>query len=113
MLFIALSNVYFQKLENTKEGASSSPFMVNPIARDERQVLRGSKLRFTEDAWYNLDLVKKLVTTPNLITESISLGTSGPQKIVILYIEDIANAGIVKKSRPCKESAFLFYYRKV
>lgn len=85
----------FHKLENLEEGQYNP--LVKTFSRSNDQILRGPKLRFTEDAYYNLDIVKNLVTTPNLVAEVISLGTSGPKEVIIVYIDNIANTGIVKE----------------
>lgn len=71
--------------------------IINAIARDTQQDLRGSKLRFTEDARNNLGLIKKLIPTDNLVTETISLGSLAPKEVLVIYIRDIANPGIVEE----------------
>ncbi|MBC2728777.1 spore germination protein [Desulfosporosinus sp.] len=69
--------------------------IVSAITRDKDQLLRGSKLRFTEDAQYNLQILKDLVPTSELIAETILLGNLAPKEVLIVYIGNIANLSIV------------------
>ena len=79
--------------------SSQSPPLVSTVARETKQVLRGSKLRFTEDARYNLKVLKSLVISPNLVAETITLGTSGPKEVIIMYLDDIANPGHCQRNK--------------
>ncbi|MEL7563870.1 MAG: spore germination protein [Dehalobacterium sp.] len=87
----------FHKVEDIEEYGSQYDPLIKSFARDIKQVFRGSKLRFTEDSHYNLYVLKKLVPTPNLVAETISLGTHGSKNTVIVYVENIANPEIVKE----------------
>lgn len=90
--------------------------VVSTVARDNSQLLRGSKLRFTEDVHYNLDLLKALVPSPEMAVEAISLGTLAPKDVLIVYLKNIANPRIVAevkqrlqkiKARTLYESSYI------
>lgn len=72
---------------------------VTIVTRDIRQVLRGSKLRFTEDIAYNVSQLQKFVPSPELVTETIYLGSFGPKEVVLIYIRNIAKSDIVNDVR--------------
>lgn len=82
-----------------KKTAGEETQVFTTVSRDTKQVLRGPKLRFTEDAAYNLNLLQELVSSPELITENISLGSSGPKEVVLLFIQNTANPVIVREVR--------------
>lgn len=90
--------------------------VVSTVARDSTQLLRGSKLRFTEDARYNLDLLKSLAPSPEMTVEAIPLGTLAPKDVLIVYLRNIANPSIVTevkqrlqkiKARTLYESSYI------
>lgn len=94
----------------------SADTLVRAIARDKEQLMRGPKLRFTEDVKTNLELLQSLVPSPELIAETISLGTLAPKKITLVYIGTIANPSIVSevkrriktiKARTLYESSYI------
>ncbi|AFQ42249.1 spore germination protein [Desulfosporosinus meridiei] len=112
----------FHKLEEHPENVSqeaTSPQrlpVVSTIVRDSSQLLRGSKLRFTEDGHYNLDLIKNLIPTPELVAETISLGSLAPKEVLLIYLGNIANPGIIAeikqrlrtiKARTLYESSYI------
>jgi len=125
----------FQKVpnENHPEGVTSgeteitserSTFRNNPqrppivraIVGDKDQVVRGSRLRFTEDARYNLELLRNLAPTSELIAETISLGNLAPKEVFLIYLGNIANLSIVAevkqrikmiKARTLYESSYI------
>lgn len=110
------SGTAFYKVEDGEKGSIWSLPVINTVTRDTSQELRGSKLRFTENARYNLAVLKNLVSAPGLVAETITLGTSGPKEVIIAYIENIANRGIVKeikqrlkaiKARTINESSYI------
>ncbi|HYH04873.1 MAG TPA: spore germination protein [Bacillota bacterium] len=82
------------KTTELKENPLSS-LIVNGAARDNRQILRGPKLRFLEDAHYNLELIKFLVPAPELVFETFLVGNSGTKQVVLVYLSNVANPGIV------------------
>ncbi len=122
----------FQRIsvKSSSEGATSTPGdtgassgnnlegfpIIRAIVRDRDQLIRGSKLRFTEDARYNLNLLKDLVPTSELIAETISLGNLAPKEVLLIYIGNIANISIVAevkqrikriKTRTLYESSYI------
>ena len=50
----------------------AKPPLVNPIHRQVDQVLKGVKMLFVEDAQNNLDFLTSLVSSPDLVSETIS-----------------------------------------
>ncbi len=81
-----------------KENPSKS-LIVNPAARDNRHLLRGPKLRFVEDAPFNLELIKYLVPTGHLVAETYRVGSSAAKQVVLVYLDHVANLEIVKEVR--------------
>lgn len=59
--------------------------------RDLKQILRGSKLRFNEDADINLNIIKKLVPTNNLVSELFNLGDIAARKALLIYLDNVVN----------------------
>jgi len=91
------NNNNFQRVADIDAYSSQYDSLVKSFARDTKQVFRGPRVRFTEDANYNLYVLKKQVPTPNLVAETISLGTEGPKNVIVVYIDNIANPGIVEQ----------------
>lgn len=94
----------------------SADTIVRSIARDKEQLMRGPKLRFTEDVKTNLEMLQSLVPSSELIAETISLGTLAPKEITLVYIGTIANPSIVSevkrriktiKARTLYESSYI------
>ncbi|HWI55170.1 MAG TPA: spore germination protein, partial [Desulfobacteria bacterium] len=67
--------------------------------RDSRQSLRGSKKRFSERASYNLSVMSNRLSTDKLVCEQFKVGSISPKSIIILYLRNIANKGIVSEVR--------------
>lgn len=65
--------------------------------RDSQQPLRGSKKRFSERASYNLSIMSKRLATDNLVCEQFEVGSVSSKAIIILYLRNIANQGIVSE----------------
>jgi hypothetical protein len=72
-------------------------FPIDIIFRDNGQLLRGSKLRFTESARNNLTLMKGMIPSSEFIAESILLGNLAPKEVLIIYLGNIANQNIVSE----------------
>lgn len=81
-----------------KENPSKS-LLLNAAARDIKQALRGSKLRFLEDVQSNLELIRYLVPSPELITEIYRVGSSASKPLALVYLKDVANPGIVDEAK--------------
>ncbi|HEX3048440.1 MAG TPA: spore germination protein [Bacillota bacterium] len=75
----------------------SRSLLVNTVARDSRQIIRGPKLRFIEDLQSNLKLIKYLVPSPELIAETFPVGTAASKQVVMVYLQNVANPGIVSE----------------
>ncbi|HEX2954339.1 MAG TPA: spore germination protein, partial [Bacillota bacterium] len=69
--------------------------LLNTAARDTKQALRGSKLRFLEDLQSNLELIRYLAPSPELTTETYRVGSSASKILALVYLKDVANLGIV------------------
>jgi hypothetical protein len=69
--------------------------LINAAVRDTGQILRGSKLRFSEDIRYNLELLKFLVPAAQLVSEIFWVGSAAPKQVVLVYLENVANPAIV------------------
>lgn len=69
--------------------------IIEVAPRDIQQILRGNKKRFHEDIDYNLSLVQDRLPDENLTFEQVNIGRRGKRKVVIAYLEDVANPGIV------------------
>lgn len=65
-------------------------------AETERTV-RGPKEGFVEDIHTNLELIRKKIRTPSLKVEDLTLGEQTNTQINIVYIEGIADDGIVQE----------------
>ena len=85
----------FSKMKNNE---SPRTFTIN-MARDTRQVLRGPRLRFVEDLQSNIELIHYLVPSPELEIETITVGSSGPKTVAVVYLKNVANPGIVDEIR--------------
>jgi len=73
-----------------------APCQVMDVApRDAQQPLRGSKKRFHECLDYNLTLIREGLPDENLIYEQFVIGRRGKKKVVIAYLKDVADPGIV------------------
>ncbi len=80
---------------HTKVKPVKKPRVLIPSSRDPQQLLRGSKLRFTEDSSHNADLLQQLVCSTELVTETMTIGSLGPKKVHVIYLKNIANPAIV------------------
>ncbi|MCW3490120.1 spore germination protein [Dethiobacter alkaliphilus] len=67
--------------------------------RDTQQMLRGYKKQFHEDLDYNLSLIKERLPSDNLILEQFVIGRLGKKRVVIAYLNDLANPDIVAQIR--------------
>lgn len=67
--------------------------------RDTQQPLRGTKKRFSEEIDYNLSVLSKRLPSKNLLCEQFNVGTVSQTKVVIVYLSDRANPGIVDEVR--------------
>lgn len=67
--------------------------------RDMLQSLRGTKKRFSEEIDYNLSVLAKRLPSKNLLCEQFNVGTISQTKVIIAYLSDRANPGIVDEVR--------------
>lgn len=77
-------------------GSAEVPF-VEVSREDLQQVLRGSRKRFSERIDNNLAIMSRRLPTGDLVCESIQIGTLAPKKIVLVYLKNTANPGIVSE----------------
>ncbi len=63
------------------------------------KVLRGPRDGFTETLLVNTTLIRRRLRDPRLRTEVIPVGRRSRTDVAVLYIEDIANPGLVEKIR--------------
>jgi len=65
--------------------------------RATQQVATGPRRLTGEDLEYNLYLIKKILPDPNLKFANFIIGTRSRTKVVIAYLKDVANSGIVSE----------------
>lgn len=85
-----------EKISCADEEMTQIP-LVEITPRDMMQSLRGSKKRFSERIEYNLSSLSQRLPTPELVCERFSVGSVSKRKTVIVYLENVANPGIVKE----------------
>jgi len=86
-----------EKDENSATGskiASTNP-VVDVTPRAEQQLYRGSKQLYSENIEENLQSLFQRLPDPNLVTEEFIIGSRSKTKVVIAYLQDVANTGIV------------------
>jgi len=69
---------------------STSPY-------DQEQIVRGPKERFSGNLDYNLTLLIERTGEKNLILEEYQMGTRAKKRVMIAYLENVANPGIVSE----------------
>lgn len=62
---------------------------------DTEVTVRGSREGFTETLRTNTSMLRRIIKNPNLVLETLKLGTQTNTKICVAYIEGIANPKIV------------------
>ena len=73
--------------------------MVDVLPRDANQPLRGSKRRFSENLDYNVSVIASRLRDDNLAFEEFQVGSRGKRRLIITYLKDICNSGIVDEVR--------------
>jgi len=68
------------------------------------KVLRGPEEAFNETLRVNTALIRKRVKSYNLKMESLTLGVNTQTKVVLAYLEDVANPSIVAEAKKRLES---------
>lgn len=71
--------------------------VTNIVPRDSSQILRGSKKRLLEDLNYNLLQIAEWVHADQLVFEETRVGSRSQRRVVIAYLRDVANPGIVRE----------------
>ncbi|KDE48563.1 hypothetical protein DI43_03600 [Geobacillus sp. CAMR12739] len=56
----------------------------------------GPKVGFVENVGVNLHLIRRQVVTPNLVFREMSIGSVSKTKVVIAYIDGVANPDIIQ-----------------
>jgi spore germination protein KA len=83
------AKLYLLGTEQRKERAVNIP--VN------ERVLRGSNEALIENLDTNLNLMRKLIKTPNLVVKSYELGRRSNTKLAVLYMRSLANEEVLKE----------------
>lgn len=83
------AKLYLLGTELKKERAVNIP--VN------ERVLRGSNEALIENLDTNLNLLRKLVKTPDLVVKSYKLGRRSNTKVAVLYLNSLANEEVLKE----------------
>lgn len=81
--------LYLLGTELNKERAVNIP--VN------ERVLRGSNQALIENLDTNLNLMRKLIATPDLVVKSYQLGSRSNTKVAVLYLSHLANKDVLKE----------------
>jgi len=96
--------VKFFKWKKEKSGNSakrSRTASINPVVdvtpRAEQQLYRGSKQLYSENIEENLQSLFQRLPDPNLVTEKFIIGSRSKTKVVIAYLQDVANPGIINE----------------
>lgn len=76
---------------------STSDRLIDIAPRDDQQPTRGYKKRFHECLEHNIALVKERLPDKNLVFEEFIVGSRGRKRVVMAYLKDLANPGIVKE----------------
>ena len=70
-----------------------------PEEPELERVTRGSRDGFVETAIFNVGLVRRRVRDPSLRVEHLTVGARSKTDIALLYINDVANPGIIDEIR--------------
>lgn len=66
---------------------------------DTESVIVGPQIAFTDSLNTNLNVVRQLLPTPDLVIEKITIGKSVPYEVRILYLKSVANQADVNTIR--------------
>ncbi|MDD3655106.1 MAG: spore germination protein, partial [Desulfotomaculaceae bacterium] len=80
------------------EGTARVP-LVEVIPRDTQQTIRGTRKRFTEILDYNLSLLAERLPSAELVGEHFRVGSLSRRRVVLVYLKNKANPGIVSEIR--------------
>jgi spore germination protein KA len=83
------AKLYLLGTELKKERAVNIPI--------NERVLRGSNEALIENLDTNLNLLRKLVKTPDLVVKSYKLGRRSNTKVAVLYLNSLANEEVLKE----------------
>ncbi|MFZ5946058.1 MAG: spore germination protein [Bacillota bacterium] len=86
----------FWKRKKTIERGNRIP-VTNTVPRANNQLYRSSKQLYMEDINYNLQMLRKRLPDTNLTFEYFTIGSRSNTKVVIAYLKDLANPGIVNE----------------
>lgn len=87
----------------TNDGKEMGEFNILPapfvevVPRDVDQPLPGSKRRFSESLDFNLSVISSRLVDGNLAYEEFQIGSRAKRRVVIVYIKDICNPGLVEE----------------
>lgn len=73
--------------------------LIEVAPRDVQQPLRGSKKRFAEEIGYNLSILAKRLPSKTLLSEEFIVGNISQTRVVLTYLSQKANPGIVGEVR--------------
>ncbi|MFC9744187.1 spore germination protein, partial [Streptomyces noursei] len=92
---------YLLDTEKTNDRSISIPM--------NERVLRGSYKALNENIDTNINMLRKLVETPDLIVKSYSLGRRSSTKVAILYLHSLANEVVLMELEKKIESIDIDY----
>jgi len=78
--------------------------VVDTVIRDTQQITRGSRKKFSENLAYNLSQFRERLPLGQLSFEEYRVGTLSQRRVVIIYLKNIINPGIVDEIRDRMES---------
>ncbi|PFH87679.1 spore germination protein [Bacillus sp. AFS088145] len=83
------SNLYLLRAELIKERSVNVPI--------NERVLRGSHKAFNENLNTNLNIIRNLVATPDLVIKYYQVGRKSNTKVAILYLQSLTNEVVLKE----------------
>lgn len=86
--------------ENNKpcmEGEITQVPLIDVTPRDLQQTLRGTKARFSENIDYNISILAHRLPSRELLCRRFNIGTISQTRVVMVYLGDTANPGIVSE----------------
>ncbi|PKM79964.1 MAG: spore germination protein [Firmicutes bacterium HGW-Firmicutes-14] len=79
------------------EGEITQVPLIDVTSRDLQQTLRGTKARFSENIDYNISILTHRLPSRELLCQRFHIGTLSQTRVVMVYLGDTANPGIVSE----------------
>jgi len=77
-----------------KSNKSKQKPVVDVTLRADRQLYKGSKQLYSERIEQNLQSLFQRLSDPNLVTGEFIVGSRSKTKVIMAYLQDVANPGI-------------------